>query len=188
MKKYFLFIVLLYCTSIALADGPGFNIERKHAMSIFTFTGATDLQNHILLIDHYHFYKKDTSEKLFFNQRWFMDTNPYTIETQEGGRRWEEEHRNIYLSLVDTLTGLTTDSLKYFAKDYDINFKITGVKNGKLQFTADSIKAVYQYSILNNKEEQNTYRRNRILFIACSLLGFFLLIAMFIRNKNKTSK
>jgi hypothetical protein len=78
--------------------------------------------------------------------------------------------------------------VKYYAKDYNIRFTITGIDKGKLQYKTDSTRGVYQYSLLDYEDAQNTYKRNRLIFIACSVVGFLLLIGLFIRNTNKKSK
>jgi hypothetical protein len=112
-----------------------------------------------------------------------IDEDPFVISTQEGGRRWEESDRDFYISLVDTVQGITVDSMKYIAKDYNITFTITGVVNGKLQYRADSSKAVFQYVLFNKEASPAVYKKNRIIFIACSVLGLLLLVGMFWRKK-----
>lgn len=187
MKHTFLFTLLLvFCISVFADAGFG-KIRRLHGASVFTFRGGTQLKNHILALSNHSFFKKDSTFEGDYSKLWQVEREPYIITTEEGGRRWDESDRDIYISLVDTTTGITTDSLKYFAKDYNIDFKISGISNGKLQFTSDSSKVVYQYTILD-KDTEKAYHTNRIIFISCSVIGFVLLIVLFIRNKNKQSK
>ncbi len=186
--KHFLFLCIFFFTSLSIFADAGFSIRREHAVSIFSFEGINNLKGYKLIQTHVGFYTDTSHKEPYTNLGRIITDDNYTITTQEGGRHWEESDRDIYLNVVDMLTGKTTDSLKYFAKDYNIHFKIKAVVNGKLQFTADSSKAVYQYSLLNPEESKATYSRNRLIFIACSALGFLFLIGLFIRNKNKTSK
>ena len=187
MKRSFLFILLLFFCVSVFADAGFGKIRRLHGACVFTFRGGTEIKNHIIVLNNYRFFKKDSTFDGKYVELWQVDKEPFTITTEEGGRHWEESERDIYISLVDTTTGITTDSLKYFAKDYNIDFKISGINNGKLQFTSDSSKVVYQYSILD-KDTEKAYHTNRIIFISCSVIGFLLLIVLFIRNKNKQSK
>ncbi len=185
MKHFLLGIVFFSILSNSFADGPGFSIHRVGAESIFTFKGVSNIKNYVLAYSHYEFYKKDTAKKEYYNQLLkIIEEDPYIIYTQEHGRRWEESDRDFYFSLIDTLQGITLDSMKYVAKDYNIDFSISGVKDGKLQYKADSSKAVFQYVLFKGESTTAVYKKNRIIFIACSILGFLLLIGMFLRKKN----
>ena len=108
----------------------------------------------------------------------------YKINIQDGGSRWEESDRNIYLLLIDTSNNTIADSLHLYGKDYDMHVIITGDSAGKLQYKIDSTKSVYQYMIMKEEERDGAFKRNRFIFIGCSLIGFVLLILLFIRRKN----
>jgi hypothetical protein len=183
-------LITIFCLQGAatFADGPSLSVSRRHATSLFTFDGATKLGNYILTYNHYGFFKKDSLFEGYQKISRQINTEPYVIETKEGGRRWEEEDRKIYISVIDTLKGITTDSLYYFAKDYNINFTINGVSNGKLQFTADSTKAIYDYRIFGNEDNPAAHKRSRIILIAISVLGILLLAWLYTRNKNSNHK
>ena len=182
MKRYLLLSLFLLVAAWVFADA-GFSIRRKHAVVIFSFSGINNLKGYKLIQTEYYVLEGDTRPYPHLGQT--IDNDNFTISIQEGGRRWEEEDRNIFLSLVDAQTGKTVDSLQLYAKDYSMHFKISGVQNGKLQYQTDSTKAVYKYLILNEEEDSAAaYRRNRLIFIACSLLGFILLAWLFVRRKN----
>ena len=185
MKHFLLGFVFFFLLYNCYADGPGFSIRRVGAESIFTFKGVSNIKNFVLAYSHYEFYKKDTAKKEFYNQLLeIIAEDPSVIYTQERGRHWEESERDFYISLIDTLHGITLDSMKYVAKDYNIDFTISGVVDGKLQYKADSSKAVFQYVFFQGESTTSVYKKNRIIFIACSILGFLLLLGMFLRKKN----
>lgn len=184
MKRLLITILCLQAVA-AFADGPSLNVRRRHATSLFTFDGATKLKNYILAYNSYRFFKKDSLFEGYEELRYKINTEPYIIQTREGGRRWEESDRNIYLSLIDTFKGITTDSLHFYAKDYNIHFSIKGVdNNGKLQYTADSSKAVYDYTIFGNEDSPAAHKRSRMILIAVSIIGALLLVWLYKRNKN----
>jgi hypothetical protein len=90
MRKCIILTATILWANIALADGPGFSIRRQHAVSIFTFTGASNLKNYALAFDHFGYFKKDSSNKGFYADHLrIIDQEPYILEIQEGGRRWE---------------------------------------------------------------------------------------------------
>jgi len=165
-------LLLICCISLAtsaIADA-GFSIRRKHAACIISFSGTGNLKNY----------------KLVNAYRDGAINDEETIYVQEGGKRWEESDRDIKLLLVDTATNKATDSLQFHAKDYNLHMKISGEQNGKLQYSMDSTKAVYDYLLLNDDEKSDQFRRNRILFITCSVAGFILLLLLFFLRKKKT--
>lgn len=164
-------ILLICCLSLAtsaVADA-GFSIRRRHAACIISFSGTGNLKTYKLV----NAYRNGTIN------------DEETIYVQEGGKRWEESDRDIKLLLVDTVTGKATDSLQFHAKDYSLRIKISGEQNGKLQYSMDSTKAVYDYLLLNDDEKSEQFSRNRILFITCSAAGFILLLLLFFFRKRK---
>lgn len=185
--KQFLFLSLLLLTGLTIFADAGISIRREHAIAVFSFSGIGNLKGYKLIQTHVGYYANEDDKRPFARLGRIINDDNYTIAIQEGGRHWDETERDIYLNLVDSLTGKTVDSCRYFANEYNIHFKIAGVKNGKLQYQADSTKAVYQYILLNQEENMSSFRRNRLIFIACSALGFMLLIGLYIRNKNKNN-
>ena len=184
MKRSLLISLSLFTCLSVLADA-GINIRRQHAISVFSFSGIDHLQGYKLIQTHVGYYTSPDDPRPYAKLGRIITDDNYTITTQEGGRRWDESDRNIYLSLVDSITGTTIDNFQYYARDYNLHFKIAGVKDGKMQFRIDSTKAVYQYILLNGEDSKAAFGRNRLIFIACSALGFLLLIGSIIRKKNK---
>lgn len=183
MKRFLSLGLFLFLALSVYADA-GFSIRREHAEVVLKFSGINNLQGYKLIQTHVGYYAPQEEKRPYMHIGRIISDEGYTINIQEGGKRWEEGDRNIFISLVDTLTGKTTDSIQLYAKDYSMHFKIAGVKDGKLQYSADSAKAVYQYLLLNEEEDNiAAYRRNRLIFIACSALGFILLAWLFIRRK-----
>ncbi len=188
MKRFLLLSLLLLAGLTIFADA-GINIQRQHARVIFSFSGISNLQGYKLIQTHVGYYAKEDDKRPYARLGTIINDDDHTINIQEGGKNWDESDRDIYLSLVDSLTGKTVDSFEYFAKDYSIHFKIAGVKDGRMQYRTDSTRAVYQYLLLNGEgDNAAAFRRNRLIFIACSAVGFMLLIGLFVRNKNKNSK
>ena len=126
----------------------------------------------------------DAEDKRPYASRGTIVNDEYKIETQEGGRHWDESERNIYLVLVDTSNNTITDMLHLYAKDYNMHVVISGDAGGKLHYKIDNSKAVYQYMIMGDEGKTGAFKRNRFIFIGASLAGFILLIALFIRKKN----
>ena len=186
--KIFLFLGLFSLAASSAHADAGFSIRRKHELTIFSFSGIGNLGNYKLIQTHVGYYSREGDIRPYANMGNIIEDDNFTINVQEGGRHWEESDRNIYLNLVEAQTGKTVDSFKFYAEDYSLNFKITGVKDGKLQYRTDSTKAVFQYMILGDDDATaSAYRRNRLIFIACSALGFILLGWLFVRRKNLAS-
>lgn len=182
MKKICWIFVFCCVCAVAFADA-GFNIRRRQALSVTSFSGCNNLRSHQLVFAGSYF-GMDTADKRPYNKRGEIVYDDYKINIQDGGKRWEESDRNIYLLLVDTSNNKITDSLHLYAKDYNMHIIIAGDSAGKLQYKIDSSKAVYQYIIIGEGEKNGAFKRNRFIFIGCSLIGFVLLIALFIRRKN----
>ncbi len=181
-KLCWIFICCCFC-SVVIADA-GFGIRRKKALSIISFSGTENLKSRQLI--YIPGYSYDTSKKIHYASSGRIVDKDYSIYTQEGGKNWDESERDINLLLVDTANNRITDSIHLFAKDFDLHLVITGDAGGKLQYKTDSSKAVYQYMITEDKmyENNGSYKRNRLIFIGSSLIGFILLIVLFIRRKN----
>ena len=187
MTRFFLLALLSLGICDVQADA-GFSIRRQHALSVFSFSGIDNLQGYKLIQTHVGYNTKEGDTRPYAHMGQIIEDDNFTITVQEGGRRWEESDRHIYLNLVDAQTGKTVDSLQLFAKDYSMHFKISGVKDGKLQYRTDSTKAVFQYVLMSEDDETAAaFRRNRLIFIACSALGFILLGWLFLRRKNLTT-
>lgn len=181
MKKICWILVFCCVCTAAFADA-GFNIRRRQALSVISFSGCNNLRLHQLVFAGSHF-RMDTVNRPYasWGQVVYDD---YKINTQDGGKRWDESDRNIYLLLIDTSNNKITDSLHLYAKDYNMHIIIAGDSAGKLQYKIDSSKAIYQYMVMGDDESNGAFKRNRFIFIGCSLIGFVLLIVLFIRRKN----
>ncbi|HLA60238.1 MAG TPA: hypothetical protein VK622_15800 [Puia sp.] len=185
MKRFFSLGLFSLVVCSALADA-GFSIRRKHELTVLSFSGIGNLDGYKLIQTHVGFYVREGDTRPYAKMGQIIEDDNFTINVQEGGRRWDESDRNIYLNLVEPVSGITVDSFHFYAKDYSMHFKISGVKDGKLQYRTDSTRSSYQYLILNEDDEATaeSYRRNRLIFIACSALGFILLAWLFVKRKN----
>src|ERR1700733_7104761 len=134
-----LFFVGLFSLAIygAQADA-GFSISRRHELTIISFSGIKNLGNYKLIQTHVGFYTSAGDTRPYANMGQIIEDDNFTINVQEGGRHWDESDRNIYLSLVEAQTGKTVEGLRLYAKDYSMHLKISGVKDGKLQYRTDS--------------------------------------------------
>ena len=182
MKRFF-FMCLLSAVICSVQADAGFSISRKHEITVFSFSGINNLGDYKLIQTHVGYYTREGDTRPYAGMGQIVDDDNFTIRIQEGGRHWDESERNIYLNLVEATTGKTVDSLQLYAKDYSMHFKISGVKQDKLQYRTDSTMATYQYLILDEDATAAAYRRNRLIFIACSSLGFILLGWLFVRRK-----
>ena len=182
MKTVALFFFLLVFHE-AQADA-GFSIRRKKAASNISFSGVENLKSYMLLRVLWYSNKKDDST---FSKPFIVEadtiTNDSKIYIQEGGRRWEESDRDLKFVLIDRVTGLQTDSFYIYTKKYDFHLNISGVKEGKLQYKIKKTKAVYSYGILSEGETTSESRTNRWIFILSSLLGFIMLVVVFLKRK-----
>ena len=181
--KNFSWLLVFVCISATVFADAGFNIRRRQALSVTSFSGCSNLRSHQLVFAGSYF-RVDTADKRPYNERGEIVYDDYKINMQEGGSRWVESDRNIYLLLVDTSNNTITDSLHLYGKDYDMHVIIDGDSAGKLQYKIDSSKSVYQYMIMGQEEKSGVFKRNRFIFIGCSIIGFVLLILLFIRRKN----
>jgi hypothetical protein len=180
MKGVFAFMLLLISiTSIADA---GFSIRRKKAAVNISFSGTNNLTAH-KLIHRTGYYIDTTDKRPWANKGRVVDDN-YKILVQNGGKRWEETDRYQTFLLVDMQTGTTTDSFTIYAKEKNIHFDISGVKEGKLQYNTKKNMAVYQYSVVGEESDNvNTHKINLVIYIVISLLGLTLLVYLFKRQK-----
>jgi hypothetical protein len=80
-------------------------------------------------------------------------------------------------------TGATTDSFTIYAKEKNIHFNISGLKDGKLVYETKKNMAVYQYSVIGEDENIKTHKINLAIYIVISLLGLVLLVYLFKRQK-----
>jgi len=184
MRRCIVTIILTVTFYCSFADA-GFSIERQKAASIIKFSGTANLLSH-KLIRVRDVYIDTTDKRPYANKGEIID-DASELYIQDGGRRWEESDRDINLILVDTLTGKITDSLKLFAKDYSMNVKLAGDKDGKLTYTIDSTKTIYEYSLKGDAHTVAAFNRNRNIFICASIAGFVLLVALFVIKKKKAN-
>jgi hypothetical protein len=176
-----LFAFLLLFTSIASIADAGFSIRRKKAAVNITFTGTANLTAHKLI--HRTGYYTDTADKRPWANKGRLVDDSYSILIQNGGKRWEESDRFQTFIVVDMQTGATTDSFTIYAKEKNIHFNISGLKDGKLVYETKKNMAVYQYSVIGEDENIKTHKINLAIYIVISLLGLVLLVYLFKRQK-----
>lgn len=181
-RKSFLFLLLLALTTIESRADAGFNISRKKPGARVTFEGTAKMAGYTLV--RYYFSYNDSDWKKQNPIISKMDTvnDEYSDYIQNGGRRWEESDRFLSFGLLDT-GGHFTDSFTLFIKKYDNHLVISGVKDGKLQYTIKKKKAVYDYGIASYDGDDASHRVARIAFILCSLAGLVALVVLFIRKR-----
>ena len=177
-------LAILTMLSIQSFADAGFSIRRKKKTCIIKLSGTENLKTG-KLIYFSGFYYNDTADKRPLVERGQLVKPGFEEWIQNGGRRWDESDRNIRFILVDPATGVITDSLLLFAKNYNLNIKISGENAGKLQYRIDSTKAVYEYVLKNREDDPMSYGTNRLVFIACSAIGFLLLAGLYMRNRKK---
>lgn len=157
-----------------LKADAGFSIRRQTAASHLSFRGTASLGDyrlvHVRLASGYY----DTVIQRYVYR--FADTvnDALVIVRQDGGKRWEESDRYVHLLLIDP-AGKKTDSLVFFLKKHNLTLQITGVKDGKLQYSTEKSKAVYDYTVTGDEETIQGNKVSRGIFIGTSLLGFLLL-------------
>lgn len=184
--KIIITILVLLLGYNASADA-GFSIRRRTAPAKMTFDGIQNLSGYKLLVVEYSFANNDSLFKnpIIRHRDTIADT--YNIYVQNGGKRWDESERYIHFALVKTDSiGTVTDTFTVYMKKWNYVMQVTGVNNGKLQYTLKKSKAYYPFSIFSDDEAgENTIMLNRWVYIICSLVGFSLLIWLFLkRNKS----
>lgn len=184
MKEIFIFCLLLALVSTECRADAGFSIRRRHAPTQISFEGTSALKGYTLV----------RINKVFADSDWRhlrplpgkLDTidDRYNIYVQDGGRRWEESDRDVFVGLQDS-TGRITDSFHFNMKKYNYHLKITGVSGGKLQYNLKKKKAVYSYAVTGDEHDgsDSDHRVNRWIFIGTSLLGLLALVYLFMRRK-----
>jgi len=181
--KWLCFFYFMLISFTASADA-GFPIRRYQAESVLSFTGVANVYPYVLVWNNEHRPGHINSYKGDYH---IINESDY-FAIRGAGSRWEDWERDVDVLLLDTAKGLLIDSIRLFAKDYNLHLKITGLKNGKLQYTTDSSKALYRYTLQNEEEPYASSNRNRNLFIICSIAGFASLIALFIIYKKRLPK
>lgn len=183
MKRQLLIFILL--VTIAGPDAradAGFSISRRKPGARITFEGTANLSGYTLV--RYYMQYNDTDWKKTNPQMGRMDTvnDEYYDYIQNGGRHWEESDRNVPFALLDT-AGHITDSFTLFMKKYDNHLIISGVKNGKLQYTIKKKKAVFEYGVASYDGDDASHRTARLIFILCSLTGVAALAVLFVKKR-----
>ncbi len=179
----FLMLCILSLVVVQSWADAGFNITRKKKTCIIRITGTQNLSLG-KLVYRTGYYQKASDDRPYANKGQLIEEDFETM-IQEGSRRWKESDRNVDFILVDKLTGATIDSLHLFAKDHSYTIKITGESSGHLQYSIDSTKAIYRYALMKEEDDTMAYSRNRMIFIACSVVGFILLAGLFFLRKRK---
>ncbi len=162
----------------------GFSIRRKTAPSHLQFEGTSSLYPYKLSRVWYHFKAEDSAMQnpLIRDREPINENHEFVI--QDGGKRWDESERYLHFVLEDA-SGRVTDSFTVFMKKHNYQMIISGVKDGKLQYKMKRSKAVYNYSLATESDSVGAHRISRLLFIACSVAGFVLLILLFIKRKKQ---
>jgi hypothetical protein len=174
-------ILLLACQQLR-ADA-GFSISRRKPASHITFEGTASIGKGYTLVRVYYGYNdSDWQHKNPFISSKDTVDDKFSTVIQNGGRHWEESERYVPFALLDT-AGRITDSFTLYMKKYDNHLIITGVKDGKLQYTIKKKKAVFEYGLLSYEEPESGYRTTRWIFIGCSLAGLLALIGLFIKKR-----
>jgi hypothetical protein len=179
--KWILATFLILSSYTCFADA-GFSIRRKKAAVNISFSGTNNLTAHKLI--HLSGYYIDTTDKRPWANKGRVVDDSYRILVQNGGKRWEESDRYQTFLVVDMQSGATTDSFTIYAKQKNIHFEITGVKDGKLQYNTKKNMAVYQYSVVGEDTDNvSTHKINLAIYVVISLLGLTLLVYLFKRQK-----
>jgi len=183
--KWILATFLILSSYTCFADA-GFSIRRKKAASNISFSGTNNLRAHKLI--HRTGFYIDTADKTPWANKGRVVDDSYKVQVQNGGKRWEETDRYQTFILVDMQTGATTDSFTIYAKEKNIHFAITGVKDGKLQYGTKKNMAVYQYTVVGEDNDNvNTHKINLVIYIVISLLGITMLVYLFKRQKKSVA-
>ncbi len=188
MKGFKIIIIVIFLSFgyNAFADA-GFSIRRRTAPAKMTFEGIQNLSGYTLLVVEYSFEKSDSLLKNPFISHKETVTDLYKIYVQNGGKRWDESERYIHFALAKTdSTETVTDTFTVYMEKWNYVMQVSGVKDGKLLYTLKKSKAYYPFSIFSDDEAgENTIVLNRWIYIICSLVGFSLLIWLFLkRNKS----
>jgi hypothetical protein len=186
MKHLLMALTGLLLLTTGIRADAGFSIRRKTAASHLRFQGTASLGDyrlvHVRLSSGYY----DTVIQRYVYR--FADTvnDALVIVRQNGGKRWDESDRYVNLLLFDA-AGRKTDSLVFFLKKHNLTLQITGVKDGKLQYSTEKSKAVYDYTVTGDEESIQGNKVSRGFFIGTSLLGFLLLAWMLYRRRQPST-
>ena len=158
---------MLLCSVTAVADA-GFSIRRRTAPSEISFEGTSKLAGHTLFLARYD------------NKEAIDDADKFVV--QDGGKNWEESDRTLKFLLADP-AGTVIDSFTVFMKKHNYHMVISGVKNNKLQYKMKKSRAYFNYAVIAEDDSNKNNQVNRLIFIACSMLGFVLLVLMFLKRR-----
>ncbi len=167
-KNQTLLLVLMLLSSMAAIADAGFSIRRRTAPSEITFEGTAKLAGHTLFLVRYS--DRDS----------IGDADKFVV--QDGGKRWEESDRNLKFVLVDA-AGNVTDSFNVYMKKHNYHMVITGVKDNKLQYKMKRSKAYFNYAVLGDDDSNRNNGLYRMVFITCSMLGFVVLVWLFLKRR-----
>ena len=163
-----LLLALMLLSSLAAIADAGFSIRRRTAPSEITFEGTSKLAGHTLFLARYS--DKETID----------DADKFVV--QDGGKNWDESERTLKFLLADP-AGNVIDSFTVFMKKHNYHMVISGVKDNKLQYKMKRSKAYFNYAVIGGDDSNNNNQVNRLIFIACSMLGFVLLVLMFLKRR-----
>ena len=175
MKKQPVLIIAMLLYSVSAIADAGFSIRRRTAPSEITFEGTGNLAGHRLFLA-----KDYRNPNAIPNMDSIDDADKFVV--QDGGRNWDESERTLKFLLADP-AGNVIDSFTVFMKKHNYHMVISGVKNNKLQYKMKRSKAYFNYAVIAEDDSNNNNQLNRLIFIACSMLGFVLLVLMFLKRR-----
>lgn len=180
-KAVFLFGLFCLALSQARADA-GFSIRRKTPTCRIVFSG-TDKLGGYTLVTYSRVYQEGDSLLQQPRLEWIDTINDQSAYYADDSRkRFDESDRDQRFMLLDP-SGRPTDSLRVYLKKYNYKLVITGVKDGKLQYQLERKKAVFEYGLVENDDNEARNKIYRWVFIATSLAGFALLTWLFLRRR-----
>jgi hypothetical protein len=183
-RKTYLLLPLLLLVCQQLWADAGFSIARRKPATHITFEGTANIKGYTLVRLYYGYNDTDWQRRNPQIKTKDTVTDAFTGYIQNGGRHWEESDRYVPFALLDP-AGRITDSFTLFMKKYDNHLVITGVKDGKLQYTIKKKKAVFEYGITSYEEGDSSHRTARWMFIICSLAGLVALILLFMKKRKR---
>lgn len=171
----------------SIADA-GFSIRRRTAAAKITFEGTRFLPNHKLLLVSYSYNSGDSLLKNPILNIWDTIHDGSSFVIQNGGKNWDESERYLHFALTkNDSAGTVTDTFTVYMKKWNYKMIITSEKDGKLQYTLKKSKAYFNYNLVDEDENEGNNKTVRLIFILCSLAGFFLLLLLFLRRKKMSS-
>ena len=175
---YLYFFTVLPAFTLADA-GP--NIRRPKAPCYAVFTGIDKLSN-------FEFYKTSEYEEIRNGDRIFDSS--YTLKNndtvklfyKEGSRHWQVPAK---ILIENKSTHQFVDSLILSAEGDNLTINFTGAENDKVKYTIEKTKAEYPYQLYLGEDvkDGSLAKRNKYILISLSVIGFLLLVFMFLKRR-----